>query len=168
MAAFPRYCAPQQDQSGSAADWRPPKSGDQKGDGRPDHPQGAGDPRTEDGGIRTERARREHLSRRSLWNSTNLQTGELSEALPPAQPLRRLWNSRLTLPRLFAPLMFAVSVVRLSRVHDQGIEILVANPLCGFTNPSFGSTNPLCKVKSKHPLLYRREKDRLTTNARKG
>ena len=33
-AVFPRYCAPQEDQSGSAADWRPPKSGDQEDDDR--------------------------------------------------------------------------------------------------------------------------------------
>ena len=31
---FLRYCAPQKDQSGSAADWRPPKSGDREDDGR--------------------------------------------------------------------------------------------------------------------------------------
>ena len=34
MAVFPSLCAPQKDQSGSAADWRPPKSGDQEDDGR--------------------------------------------------------------------------------------------------------------------------------------
>ena len=33
---------------------------------------------------------RRHLSRRSLWVSTILRAGELSEALFPAQPLRRL------------------------------------------------------------------------------
>ena len=33
---------------------------------------------------------RRDLSRRSLWDSTNLRAGELSEALPPAQPLQRL------------------------------------------------------------------------------
>ena len=31
-------CAPQEDQSGSAADWRSPKSGDQEDDGRPGYP----------------------------------------------------------------------------------------------------------------------------------
>ena len=40
VAVFPRYCAPPQDQSCSAADWRPPKSGDQQDDGRLDHPRG--------------------------------------------------------------------------------------------------------------------------------
>ena len=30
MAVFPRHCAPQEDQSGSAADWQSPKSGDQE------------------------------------------------------------------------------------------------------------------------------------------
>ena len=34
MAVSPRYCAPQEDQSGCAADRRPPKSGDQGDDGR--------------------------------------------------------------------------------------------------------------------------------------
>ena len=35
---FFRFCAPQKDQSSSTADWRPPKSGDQEGDGRPGYP----------------------------------------------------------------------------------------------------------------------------------
>ena len=38
VAVFPSLCAPQKDQSGSAADWRPPKSGDQEDDGRPGYP----------------------------------------------------------------------------------------------------------------------------------
>ena len=40
--------APQKDQSGSAADWRSPKSGDQEDDGRPGYPKRSGRPR--DGG----------------------------------------------------------------------------------------------------------------------
>ena len=40
VAVFPFPCAPQKDQSGSAADWRSPKSGDREDDGRPDHPRG--------------------------------------------------------------------------------------------------------------------------------
>ena len=91
MAVFPFPCAPQKDQSGSAADWRSPKSGDREDDGRPGYPRGAGDPETADGGIRTECARRGHLSRRSLSFSRNLRAGELSEALPPAQPSRFAW-----------------------------------------------------------------------------
>ena len=58
MAVFPRYCAPQKGPSDSAADWRSPKSGDQEDDGRPDHPQGAGDPETADGGVRTRRPKK--------------------------------------------------------------------------------------------------------------
>ena len=34
----PRYCAAQKVQSGNSTDWRPPKSGDQEGDGRPGYP----------------------------------------------------------------------------------------------------------------------------------
>ena len=34
VAVFMSLCAPEQDQCGSAADWRSPKSGDQEGDGR--------------------------------------------------------------------------------------------------------------------------------------
>ena len=49
MAVFPSLCAPQKDQSCSEAD-RSPKSGDQEDDGRPGHPQGAGDPEAADGG----------------------------------------------------------------------------------------------------------------------
>ena len=44
VAAFPGYCAPQKVQSGSAADWRPPRSGDQEGDGRPGYPRRSGRP----------------------------------------------------------------------------------------------------------------------------
>ena len=51
-AVFPRVLRPTEDQSDSAADWRPPWSGDQEDDWRPDHPQGLGDPETADGGIR--------------------------------------------------------------------------------------------------------------------
>ena len=94
MAVFPFPCAPQKDQSGSAADWRSPKSGDREDDGRPGYPRGAGDPETADGGIRTECARRGHLSRRSLSFSRNLRAGELSEALPPAQPSRFTLSAR--------------------------------------------------------------------------
>ena len=35
---LPEYCAPQEVQSSSAEDWRPPKSGDQDDDGRPGYP----------------------------------------------------------------------------------------------------------------------------------
>ena len=35
---LPEVLRPTKVQSGSAADWRPPKSGDQKGDGRPGYP----------------------------------------------------------------------------------------------------------------------------------
>ena len=45
VAAFPSLCAPQQDQCGSVADWRPPKSGDQEGDWDPATHGGADDPR---------------------------------------------------------------------------------------------------------------------------
>ena len=45
-------------------------------------PRGAGDPEPADGGIRTECARRGHLSRRSLSFSRNLRAGELSEVTP--------------------------------------------------------------------------------------
>ena len=41
MAAFPRYCAPRKSRPAAQ------RSGDQEGDGRPDHPQGAGDPACE-------------------------------------------------------------------------------------------------------------------------
>ena len=51
-------------------------------DGRPGYPRGAGDPEPADGGIRTECARRGHLSRRSLSFSRNLRAGELSEVTP--------------------------------------------------------------------------------------
>ena len=44
VAVFPSLCAPQRDQSGSAVDWRSPKSGDQEHDGRPGYPRGASDP----------------------------------------------------------------------------------------------------------------------------
>ena len=44
MTAFPMCCAPKKDQSRSAADWRPPKSGDQEGDGRPSYPRRSGRP----------------------------------------------------------------------------------------------------------------------------
>ena len=37
MGVFPSLCAPQKDQSGSAAGWRSPKSDDQEDDGRSDH-----------------------------------------------------------------------------------------------------------------------------------
>ena len=86
MAVFPSLCAPQQDQSGSAADWRSPKSGDQEDDGRlPSdklnrprdraewttvfrfgHLQSA--PVVVGGGIRTEREPR--TLRAALWFST--------------------------------------------------------------------------------------------------
>ena len=45
VAVFPRYCAPQEDQTGSAADWRPPRSGDQGDDGRPGYPKRSRRPR---------------------------------------------------------------------------------------------------------------------------
>ena len=38
MAAFPSPCAPQEVQTGSSVVWRPPRSGDQEGDGRPGYP----------------------------------------------------------------------------------------------------------------------------------
>ena len=63
-------------------------------DGRPGYPRGAGVPEPADGGIRTECTRRGHLSRRSLSFSRNLRAGELSEALPPAQPSRFTLSAR--------------------------------------------------------------------------
>ena len=45
MAVFARYCAPQEDQSGSAADWRSSKSGYQEDDGRPNYPKRSRRPR---------------------------------------------------------------------------------------------------------------------------
>ena len=44
MAAFPSLCAPQKVKAGSAAVWRPPRSGDQEADGRPGYPQRTGRP----------------------------------------------------------------------------------------------------------------------------
>ena len=38
VAVFPSLCAPQEDQSGSAADWRSQASDDQEDDGRPSYP----------------------------------------------------------------------------------------------------------------------------------
>ena len=76
MAVFPSLCAPQKDQSGSAADWRSPKSGDQEGDGRPGYPQGAGDPEAADGGIRMRRPEKRGPSRRALSHSTMIRVGE--------------------------------------------------------------------------------------------
>ena len=38
VAVFPSLCAAQKVQTGSAADWRSPKSGDQEDDGRPSNP----------------------------------------------------------------------------------------------------------------------------------
>ena len=44
-AVFPSLCAPQEVQSGSAADWRSPKSGDQEDAGRPLYPKRSRRPR---------------------------------------------------------------------------------------------------------------------------
>ena len=90
VAVFPRYCAPQKVQTGSAAAGGHRGVATRKATGDLATRRGAGDPETADGGIRTECTRRGHLSRRSLSNCTNLRAGELSEALPPAQPLQRL------------------------------------------------------------------------------
>ena len=38
VAVFPSLCAPREDQSGSAADWQPPRNGDQEDVGRPGYP----------------------------------------------------------------------------------------------------------------------------------
>ena len=59
VAVFPRYCAPQEDQSGSAADWRSPKSDDQEDDGRPGYPERSGRPR--DRAVWTMVLRNDHL-----------------------------------------------------------------------------------------------------------
>ena len=45
VAVFPRYCAENKVQTGSAADWRPPKSGDQEDDKRPGYPKRSRRPR---------------------------------------------------------------------------------------------------------------------------
>ena len=45
VAVFPSLCAPQKDQSCSAADWRSPKVDDQEDDGRPGYPRRSGQPR---------------------------------------------------------------------------------------------------------------------------
>ena len=44
VAVFPRYCAENKVQTGSAG-WRPPKSGDQEDDGRPGYPKRSRRPR---------------------------------------------------------------------------------------------------------------------------
>ena len=110
VAVFPRNCAENKVQTGSAADWRSPKSGDQEDDGRPDHLQGAGDPEVADGGIRMWRPEKRALVPVAFHDDTC--RGSRAR-LPLAQPLRRLRTSRLALPRWFAPLKFAVSVFRL-------------------------------------------------------
>ena len=52
MAAFPSFCAPTRKvQTGSAAFWRPPKSGDQEGDGRPGYPRRSGRPSERDRAV---------------------------------------------------------------------------------------------------------------------
>ena len=50
--------------------------------GGSDQPQGVDHPETADGGIRTECTRRGHLSKRSLWISTNLRAGDNSDPSP--------------------------------------------------------------------------------------
>ena len=85
MAAFPRCCpteSPDRQRSGLTAteEWRPGRRRAIR------LPRRSGRLNVRDGavcGIRTECARRVHLSRRTLWVSTNLRAGELSEALPP-------------------------------------------------------------------------------------
>ena len=81
MAAFPLYCAPKKDRLRT---------------------QGAGDPETADGGIRTECARRGHLSRRALCSTTMLRAGEAEYGFPWAS-LPRLRTSRFPLGDLLVP-----------------------------------------------------------------
>ena len=91
---------------GSAVDWRSPTSDDQEYDGRPDHPQGAGDPEAADGGIRMRRPEKRGPSRRALSHSTMLRVGEAEQGYPwPSlfggygPPSRRLASSMAACPR---------------------------------------------------------------------
>ena len=99
VAVFPRYCAPQKVQTGSAADWRPPKIGDQEGDGRPDHPRrGQATQRWQVVGYGHEATREEGPVQASAV-ALHDDTGRGSRVrLPPAQPLRRSRSFRLALP----------------------------------------------------------------------
>ena len=45
VAVFPRYCAEQQSPDWQRSGWRPPRSGDQEDDGRPDYPKRSRRPR---------------------------------------------------------------------------------------------------------------------------
>ena len=77
MAVFPSLCAPQKDQSGSAADWRPPRSvATRKTTGDLATRRGAGDPDTADGGIRMRRPEKRDPSRQTLSLSTMILVGE--------------------------------------------------------------------------------------------
>ena len=81
VAVFLRFCAtkrPVRQRSGLAVteEWLGKTTGDLA------TRRGAGDPEPADGGIRTECARRGHLSRRSLSFSRSLRVGELSEVTP--------------------------------------------------------------------------------------
>ena len=96
MAAFPSLCAPQEVQSGSAADWRPPKSGS-------GYPATKGtDPETELSGRRCYATATSGLHR-SWWTPVYARSGNrLHSAQPcrtPRAPTGRLLDGILPLQR---------------------------------------------------------------------
>ena len=125
MAVFPSLCAPQQVQSGSAADWRPPKSGDQEGDGRLDHLQGGRRPtvrvRAMCGYVRGRPRRRRGAQ--ALWNSTLTQPFGVTcllQLLPSCPPWKRFvanfgW---LASPRLLSALRVHLARRRRTPLHS--------------------------------------------------
>ena len=97
VAVFPCPCAPQKVQTGSAADWRSPKSGDREDDGRPDDPRRGRRPRDgrwwDTDGVRPKSAPVQ-ASAVALHDDT----GRGSRVkIPPAQPLQRLRVSSFSL-----------------------------------------------------------------------
>ena len=89
VAVFPSLCAPQKDQSGSAADWRPPTSVGQEGDGRPGYPRRSGRPRETSKSsvwVRATVAARRTGAVELLRYAASYGQRLLSEAHPPAQP----------------------------------------------------------------------------------
>ena len=111
-AVFLRFCSPQTSLAAQrAGDLRRVAREDE---GRPGHPQGAGDgwSAPEEGTCPGERCRtpRTHGLGSRAWRYL------------PAQPLRRLPTSRLALSRWIAPSRIAVSVIRVSFVRDRGRE----------------------------------------------
>ena len=83
VAVFLRYCAPQEVQSGSAADWRSPRSGDQEDDGRSSYPKKEQATQCEELSGRRRHATATYGLHRSWWTLVSARGGNRHQSAQP-------------------------------------------------------------------------------------